>query len=100
VKWKVNMTERINTLVCTFDPASPCITAHDIHEWIYVTLRLPDSDVHTLQINGFRRQVYIKVTNIEIVQIVLHKTGGQIEYKYPTRQVSTVNLAMAFLGII
>jgi len=38
------------------------------------------------------------VTNIEKVQAVLHETGGQIEYKYPTGQVSTVTLAMAGLG--
>ena len=92
------MTERLNTLVCTFDPASPWITAYDIRGWIYDTLWLLDSDVLMIQIDGIRRQVYIKMTNIEKVQAVLHETGGQIEYKYPTGQVSTVTLAMVGLG--
>jgi len=48
------MTERLNTLVSTLDPASPRITAYDIHEWIYDTLRLPDSDVLMIQIDGIK----------------------------------------------
>jgi len=57
VKWYIKMTERRNTLVCTFDPASPRITAYDVHEWIYDTVRLPDSDVLMIQVDGIRRQV-------------------------------------------
>jgi hypothetical protein len=92
------MTERHNTLVCAFDPASPRITAYDIHEWIYVTLRLPDSDVLMIQIDGIRRQVYIKMTTKEKVQAVLLVTGGQTQYKYPTGKLATVTLDIAGLG--
>jgi hypothetical protein len=92
------MTERLNTLVCTFDPASPRKTAYDIHEWIYATLRLPDSDVNMIQIDGIKRQVFIKMTNIEKVQAVINAMGGEIDYRYPTGQISTVNLAVAGLG--
>jgi hypothetical protein len=91
------MTERLNTLVCTFDPASPRITAYDIHEWIYATLRLPDSDVNMIQIDGIKRQVFIKMTNIDKVQAVINVTGGEIDYTYPTGQISTVTL-VAGLG--
>jgi hypothetical protein len=92
------MTERLNTLVCTFDPASPRITAYDIHEWIYATLRLPDSDVNMIQIDGIKRQVFIKMTNIEKVQAVVNATGGEIDYTYPTGQIPTVTLAVAGLA--
>jgi hypothetical protein len=92
------MTERINTLVCTFDPASPRITAYDIHEWIYATLRLPDSDVNMIQVDGIKRQVFIKMTNIDKVQAVINVTGGKIDYTYPSGQILTVTLAVAGLG--
>ena len=94
----VNMTERPNTLVCTFETASPRITAYDIHEWIYSTLRLPDSEVNMIQIDRIKRQVFIKMTNIEKVQAVINATGGEIDYTYPTRQISTVTIAVAGLG--
>jgi hypothetical protein len=51
-----------------------------------------------IQINGIKRQVYIKMTNIEKVQAVLHAAGREIEYTYPSGQVSTVTLAVAGLG--
>ena len=57
----VNITERLNDLVSSFDPASPRITAYHIHEWIYSTLRLTDSDVNVIQIDGIKRQVFIKI---------------------------------------
>jgi hypothetical protein len=92
------MAERHNTLVCTFDPTSPRITAHDIHEWIYEALRIPEGDVHMIQIDGIRRQVFIKLTNSDKVAAVLRDKGEQVEYKYPTGEVSFVSLAMAGMG--
>jgi hypothetical protein len=93
------MAERLKTLVCTFDPASPRITAYDIHERIYVTLKLPDSDVHIIQIDRFMRQAYTKMADQDKMLDVLRDRGGQIEYIYPTCQISMVTLAMAGLGI-
>jgi hypothetical protein len=51
-----------------------------------------------IQIDGIKRQVYIKMTNIEKVHAVHHAAGGEIEYTYPSGQVSTVTLAVAGLG--
>jgi len=34
------MAERLNTIVCTFDPTSPRVTAYDIHDWIQQVLRI------------------------------------------------------------
>ena len=92
------MTERHNTLVCTFDPTSPRITAFDIHEWIYTSLRIPEGDVQMIQIDGVRIQVFIKLTNSEKVTAVLRDRGDQVEYKYPTGEISCVSLAMAGMG--
>ena len=54
------MEERQNTIVCEFDQSSPGITAYQIHEWIFESLRLPEADIRTIQIDGPRRRVYIK----------------------------------------
>ena len=55
------MMGRPNTLVCSFDPTSPRITAWDIHEWIHDALQIPEQDVLMVQIDGVRRQVFIKL---------------------------------------
>jgi hypothetical protein len=43
--------ERHNTAVCAFETQSPKITAFEIHEWIYESLRLPEADVTMAQID-------------------------------------------------
>jgi hypothetical protein len=50
-----NTTERHNTVVCAFDPASPKISAFDMHEWLFEELRLQEQDITTLQIDGIKR---------------------------------------------
>jgi hypothetical protein len=76
------MAERHNTVVCTFDPANPRITAYDIHDWIYASLRIPENDVQLIQIDGVRRQVFIKLTDSDKVFTVLRDKDDQVEYIY------------------
>jgi len=76
-----NMAERQNTVVCSFDPSNPRNTAHDIHEWIHATLRLPEQKVTMIQIDGIKRQIFIKLLDNESVYALLSETGGQAEYK-------------------
>jgi len=59
------MSEHQNTFVCTSDSKSPRISAFDIHEWIYKQLNLPENAVNMVQVDGPRRQVYIKFTEIQ-----------------------------------
>jgi hypothetical protein len=92
------MAERHNTPVCTFDSTSPRITAYNNHDWIYVSLRIPEGDMQMIQIHGVRRQVFIKKTGSDKVTAVLRDTGDQVEYKYPTGDVSFASLAMACMG--
>ena len=54
------MAERQNTLTSIFDPKNPCISAYEIHEWINDHLRIPEHEVLMIQIEGQRRQVFIK----------------------------------------
>jgi len=47
---ETDMSYRQKTLVCGFDPRSPRISAHDIHEWIYDAQRLPDEDITMIEL--------------------------------------------------
>jgi hypothetical protein len=61
------MGERQNTLVCTFDPQSPRISAFEIHEWIHEQLRVDETAVTMVQIDGPRRQIYINFVDLRYV---------------------------------
>jgi predicted sulfurtransferase len=92
------MPERRNTIVCTFEPASPKITAYEIHKWIHNTLRIPDQTVNMIQTDGIRRQVFIKLITNDCVQSLLSETGGVVKYKDQNGEMSTVAIAVAGLG--
>ena len=91
------MAERHNTVLCTFDPTSPRITAYDIHDWIQV-LRIPEHSVSMIQIDGTKSQVYIKLTDNVYAQALLRETNGQAEYKRHNGLISKVNIAVAGMG--
>jgi hypothetical protein len=93
------MSDRRNTLVCVFDPASPRISAFDIHEWIHAQLHVVASSVIMIQIDGLRRQVFIKFTALSFLQDILHTTNGETIYKYVTGEIYPVRLMIAAKGI-
>jgi len=83
------MSERQNAVVCSFDPKSPRISALDTHEWIFEQLHVPENVLTMVQIDGTRRQVYIKFTDFQYLQDLLHSTTGEI---------SQVKMEMAGMG--
>jgi hypothetical protein len=94
----LDVAERLNTVVCTFDPASPRLTAYDIHEWLHAELRIPETQVSMIQIDGIKRQVFIKMVDKDSMHTELRDTCGQAEYKYPSGEVFMVNIDMAGIG--
>jgi len=72
------MAERQNTIVYTFDPASPRITTYDIHEWIHDTRRVSEQTVNMIQMDGPKRQVYIKLADKACASLTSgsSRTGG------------------------
>jgi hypothetical protein len=92
------MSERRDTVVCTFDPASLRLTACEIHEWIHEVLRLPEREVQVMQIDGTKRLVYIKLIDNKYVIDLLHATKGQAEYKHHTGEITTVTIGIAGMG--
>jgi hypothetical protein len=92
------MRDRQNTFVCAFGLNSPRITAHHIHEWIYESRKLPQTDVRMMQIDGPRRRVYIKFNNRERALSVLQETAGSQEFHHDTVELSIVNIEWADMG--
>jgi len=78
------MAERLNTIMCTFDPTSPRITTYDIHEWIQQVLRIPEHTVGVIQIDGANRQVFIKVTNNDTYKPYLGKQMDKLKTNITT----------------
>ena len=75
---ETDMSDRQKTLVCNFDPRSPRISAHDIHEWIYDTLRLPEEDITMIQIDGIKRRVLIKFSHESRMEEILEGREGEM----------------------
>lgn len=98
IQTTAEMTERRNTIVCTFEMASPKMTACDIHEWIYDTLRLPEEEIRMIQIDGIKRQVYIKLTEQRAIINLLQTTTGQVECKHHNGEITKVTINMAGMG--
>ena len=51
------MSERRNTMVCSFERESPRITAIEIHDWFDERFHIPAQEVQMVQIDGPKRQV-------------------------------------------
>jgi hypothetical protein len=92
------MDERQNTLICTFDPQTPRISAHEIHEWIYEKLHVAEDIVLMIQIDGPKRQVYINFVDLKYVHAILQTTREQYEYKHSNGEISTVRIEKGVMG--
>jgi hypothetical protein len=93
------MKERQNTIVCTFYPSSPRITAHQIHDWIYDSLRLPESDIRMIQIDGPRRRVYIKFHTSDRPYSVLQAAEGCVEFRHDNGELSLAYIDLDGMGV-
>jgi hypothetical protein len=78
--------------------ASPRLTACDVHEWIHDALRLPEEEVRMIQIDGTKRQVYIKPSEQKAVMNLLQTTAGQADCKHHNGEITKVTISMAGMG--
>jgi hypothetical protein len=92
------MSESRNTLACFFDPTSPRLTAIETHEWIHSQLKVTEHSVLMIQIDGTRRQVFIKFTEFNFLQDILNTTSGENVYKHATGEISPVRQTIAGMG--
>jgi len=82
------MEERQNNLVCTFDPQNDRISAYEIHKRIHEQLNVAKPTVTMIQIDGQRRQLFIKSVDLQYVQEVLRTKNVSLNInirmgKYP-----------------
>jgi hypothetical protein len=93
------MTDRQNTIVSAFDLSSPSITSHHIHDWIYESLKLSETDVRMIQIDGPLRRGYKKFNNLDRALSVLQETAGRREFRHDTGELSIVHIDWAGMGV-
>ena len=55
---ETDMSDRQMTLLCRFDPRCLRISAYDIHEWIYDTLKLAEK-IHHDDSSGWNKKASI-----------------------------------------
>jgi hypothetical protein len=51
-----------------------------------------------IQVDGIKRQVFIKLVNNESMQRILKDTNGEAKYKHHNGEVTTVGITVAGLG--
>jgi hypothetical protein len=95
----MSSSERQNTIVFFFYQKSPRITAYHTHEWLHEQLRLQETDVRVIQIDGPRRRVYIKFVNNERMMEVLQPLQGQLAYHHKNGERSIVHVEIAGMGV-
>ena len=94
----VNMNDRLNTIVCAFDPRISRISAFNIHECIHDNMRLAEEDIRAIQVDGPRRRVYIKFKREDRLKNVLQGTNGLLEFRHDNGEISQVRIEHAGMG--
>jgi hypothetical protein len=61
-------------------------------------MAIPGPEVRMIQINGKKRQVFIKVNNAEILEEIITRTLGTLTYEHKEGIISHVKIGMAGLG--
>jgi hypothetical protein len=92
------MAAPCNTIVFTSDPASPRISAFDLHEWLHEVIRIQEQKLKMIQNDGIKRQVYVKPNDRDYVLSIINETGRRGEYKHTTGDISIVEIAVAGMG--
>jgi hypothetical protein len=86
------MSGRQNTIVCSFDQRGPRLSAFEIHEWIGETMALNEDEVLLVQVDGTKRQVFIKFREYTKMHDIFQSLqgGATIRHSNGETLVSTV----------
>jgi hypothetical protein len=94
------MSEQQNTIVCSFDPKSPRMSAFDIHEWIYDTVRLTEADVAMVQVDGSKWQVFVKLREFNKTQEILTPTSGSGDVRHMCMNGEILTVRIEAAGLV
>jgi hypothetical protein len=82
------MVERKNTVVCRFDLRGPRLSAYEIHEWIGLELGLEEHEVLLVQLDGVKRQVYVKFLEYQRMHDILTSTNGERSIRHGNGEIT------------
>jgi hypothetical protein len=87
-------------VIFPFAPNSPKTSAYELHEWTHDSLRVDKQDVHATQIEGIRRQMYIKFTTAQkAVQFTYTKDTRHCTHVHTNGERTRVRFPMVGFGI-
>jgi len=83
----------------TFEKESPRLTAYVIHDWINDFLKVEESDISMIQIDGPKRQAHIKIAAAQRSMGTLNEMNWSMQYDHCKGRRSTVTITLAGLGM-
>jgi hypothetical protein len=74
------------------------MSAFELHKWIHEQLQVDDGKVTMVQIDGPKRQVFIKFREPTYAKAIVQRTTGSVNCKPSNGEISNVQFDMAGLG--
>jgi len=90
----LKMCERQNTIYVLLISGAR-VSTYEIHECIYAQMCLSDQEATMLQNDRPKRHVCVKFRDNERMQDVLQSTGGQVEYRHTSSEISIIRISTA-----
>jgi hypothetical protein len=74
------------------------VTAYDVHEWINDTLQVSEESLILILIDNEQKTVYIKLVEQQHVDAIVTRTGGVVEFKHLSGEITHVRLEQTGMG--
>ena len=92
------MCERKQTILCTFEATCPRISPIEVHDWLFHELQVTEDIIIAIQIDGAKKQVFVKFIDQKYVDKILQMTNGVTQYKHNNGEITQVKIDIAGMG--
>jgi len=92
------MCEGKQTIVCTFEDTCPRINPLEVHDWLFYELQVTENIILVIQIDGARKQAFVKFLDQKYVDKILQMTNGTTQFKHNTGEITQAKIDIAGLG--